>query len=158
MNTEFWPHKLAEGCRDSQDSYQTPRFIPEESLPTKKQKPGLWYENKWAHPYIRNHEWPRLYTFYKNQLTMMTEPNEKYKTKFLEDNMGSNLIDFVFGDYFLETTWRNNPRGSDGLDQWFSTFLMLQPVNIVPHVAVILNHKLFHCYFITIIVLLWITI
>lgn len=35
---------------------------------------------------------------------MMTEPNEKYKTKFLEDNMGSNLIDFVFGDYFLETT------------------------------------------------------
>jgi hypothetical protein len=42
------------------------------------------------------------------------------------------------------------------LKQWVSTFLILQPFNAVPHV-VTPNHNIFHCYFITIILLLlWI--
>ena len=39
--------------------------------------------------------------------------------------------------------------------QWFSTFLMLQPFNIVPYVVVILNHEMIYvCYFITVILLM----
>jgi hypothetical protein len=41
------------------------------------------------------------------------------------------------------------------LDQWFTTFLMLQPLNTVS--LVVVNPptiKLFHCYFITVILLL----
>ena len=40
------------------------------------------------------------------------------------------------------------------VDQWFSTFLMLQFFNTVSHDVVILNLKLFCCPFITVILLL----
>jgi hypothetical protein len=39
-------------------------------------------------------------------------------------------------------------------DQLFSAFLTLQPFNTVPHVVVIPTIKLFHCYFMTVILLL----
>ena len=34
------------------------------------------------------------------------------------------------------------PIGYLALDQWFSTSLMLQPINVVSHVVVTLNHKI----------------
>ena len=34
------------------------------------------------------------------------------------------------------------PSGAYLLELWFSTFLMLQPFNIVPHAVVILKHKI----------------
>ena len=40
------------------------------------------------------------------------------------------------------------------LGQWLSTFLMLQPFNIVLHVVVTTAIKLFHCYSITVHLLL----
>jgi hypothetical protein len=33
--------------------------------------------------------------------------------------------------------------GTATLDQWFSTFLTLQPFNTAPHVVVMANHKFF---------------
>lgn len=38
------------------------------------------------------------------------------------------------------------------LKQWFSIFLMMQPLNILPHIVVTI--RLFHSYFITVILLL----
>jgi hypothetical protein len=32
--------------------------------------------------------------------------------------------------------------GLDSIEQWFLTFLMLEPFNIVPHIVVIHNHKI----------------
>jgi len=45
--------------------------------------------------------------------------------------------------YYLET-----------VEQWFSTFLMLQPFNTTPHIVVTPIIKLFHWYYITVILLL----
>jgi hypothetical protein len=42
----------------------------------------------------------------------------------------------------------------EGLNQWFSAFLMLQPFNTVPHVVVTPNQKIIHCCFIAVILLL----
>lgn len=40
------------------------------------------------------------------------------------------------------------------LQQWFSALLMLPLFNAIPHVVGIPNHKLFHCYFVAVILLL----
>lgn len=39
----------------------------------------------------------------------------------------------------------------NALRQWCSTFLKLWSFNTVPHAEVTLNHKIIHCYFITVI-------
>lgn len=41
-----------------------------------------------------------------------------------------------------EEIWKYIKETIFGLEQWFSTFLMQQPLNTVPHVVVISNNKI----------------
>ena len=57
----------------------------------------------------------------------------------------------------LPGLWALSGTVADTLEQWFSPFLALRPFNTVPHAVVTPpthTMKLFHCYFIILILLL----
>lgn len=99
MDTQFWPHKPAEGYRYSQVSLaHTWRIGANKGA-------QVYAMRKGEHTYVKEPtEWHRPYTFHRNMHKTITKPDGKYKTRFWEDNMGSNPNDFGFGDYILETT------------------------------------------------------
>ena len=70
----------------------------------------------------------------------------------ISQNVGEDLFLYVF---YLMLPTISLPAYLVHADQWFSIVLMLRPFNTVPHVVVTPpTIKLFHYYFITVILLL----